>query len=63
PTPTPTPPPTGDCDAPWQSSKVYNDGDKVSQNNNIYQAHWWTKNQSPADNNGPWSVWELVSGC
>ncbi|WP_340679101.1 M4 family metallopeptidase [Paraglaciecola sp.] len=55
---------TGTCTAPaWSASKVYNTGDKASQNGKEYQANWWSQNQSPANNSGQWAVWTLVANC
>ncbi len=53
-----------DCSiAVWDSAKTYTNRDQASQAGNIYQAKWWTRNQSPADFSGRWQVWELISDC
>jgi chitodextrinase len=55
---------TGSCTAPaWSASTIYNTGDKASQAGNEYQANWWSKGDSPAENSGQWQVWELVASC
>ncbi|MER8188475.1 carbohydrate-binding protein [Kitasatospora sp. NPDC094015] len=41
--------------APWTPSTVYNTGDKVRHLGVVYQARWYTRNQTPtASANGPW---------
>jgi vibriolysin len=55
---------TGTCTAAaWSSSRVYNNGDKASQNGKEYQANWWSQGDSPADNSGQWQVWSLIATC
>ncbi|MEW6991765.1 M4 family metallopeptidase [Colwelliaceae bacterium 6441] len=54
----------GTCTAPaWSASKVYNSGDKVSQEGKEYQANHWTQAQSPKDNSGNWEAWSLTNNC
>ncbi|RZF92061.1 carbohydrate-binding protein [Pseudoalteromonas sp. CO302Y] len=48
-------PPVGGV-AAWDSTKVYVKDDKVSFNNVIYIAKWWTQGDSPETANGPWSA-------
>ena len=48
-------PPVGGV-AAWDSTKVYVKDDKVSFNNVIYVAKWWTQGDSPETANGPWSA-------
>ncbi|AOT07642.1 PKD domain-containing protein [Pseudoalteromonas luteoviolacea] len=47
----------------WLSSKVYLQGDQVSQNGSIYEAQWWNKGDSPADHSSKWEVWQWVRDC
>ena len=58
-TPTPSPAPTATPSGSyptWNSTTAYNGGDRVIYNGNIYQAQWWTQNETP----GIASVWVLV---
>lgn len=48
-------PPVGGI-AAWDSAKVYLKGDKVSFNNAIYTAKWWTQGDQPKADGGPWVV-------
>lgn len=48
-------PPVGGV-APWNKDKAYSKGDKVSFNNQIFQAKWWTKGEEPGTQWGPWVV-------
>ena len=54
-----------DCsDLPiWQSDQAYNGGNQVQQNDNAYQAQWWTKGNSPAQFSGSWQEWENLGVC
>ncbi|MDG6108846.1 ExeM/NucH family extracellular endonuclease [Dactylosporangium aurantiacum] len=38
----------------WSASKVYLNGDKVTYQGSVWQALWWTQNQTPGDPYGPW---------
>ncbi|GAA3254296.1 ExeM/NucH family extracellular endonuclease [Dactylosporangium siamense] len=38
----------------WSASKVYLNGDKVTYQGSVWQASWWTQNQTPGDPYGPW---------
>ncbi|TQV81443.1 S8 family serine peptidase [Aliikangiella coralliicola] len=53
------------CDglAAWESSKVYHSGDEVSYNGNKYRANWWSRNDNPEQNSGPWQVWTKLGPC
>jgi len=54
----------GGCNADaWQASVVYLNGDRVAYNNVEYTARWWTTNDNPADNSGPWDVWKQEGSC
>ncbi|MFW2372464.1 MAG: glycosyl hydrolase family 18 protein [Gammaproteobacteria bacterium] len=54
-----------DCSgvAEWDPSKVYLGGDKATQANNLYEAAWWTLNQSPDTHSGEWQEWKLQGPC
>ncbi len=41
----------------WDSSNIYNGGDMVTYNGQVYRAKWWTQGETP----GMADVWELVS--
>ncbi|BFM22406.1 lytic polysaccharide monooxygenase [Gilvimarinus japonicus] len=47
----------------WDAASVYNNGDLVQYSGGLYEAQWWTQNQSPADNSGQWQVWSQVGDC
>ncbi|QPF73379.1 PKD domain-containing protein [Roseateles sp. DAIF2] len=49
--------------AEWSPSATYTAGQKAKQNNAAYQANWWTQNNSPATNSGPWAVWKPLGAC
>ncbi|ORY04982.1 glycoside hydrolase [Basidiobolus meristosporus CBS 931.73] len=61
--PTNTPTPGGSCAgvAAWVSSVAYNGGQKVSHNGRLWQAKWWTQNDTPG-NNGQ-NVWTDLGAC
>jgi len=44
----------------WNSSTVYNDGDQVQYNGNLYEANWYSQGQNPETNSGQWQVWTLI---
>lgn len=56
-----TTPPTSSCDT-WDSSSIYNSGDTVSWNNQIWEAQWWTQGNDPTQS-GPWGVWQLTTNA
>lgn len=47
----------------WQSSAAYGGGTVVQQNQQAYQAKWWTQNESPALKSGQWDVWKPLGAC
>ncbi|MEW6992464.1 M20/M25/M40 family metallo-hydrolase [Colwelliaceae bacterium 6441] len=54
----------GECNAKvWQASSVYQSGDRVAHNNVEYTARWWTRNDNPTENSGPWDVWKKEGSC
>lgn len=38
----------------WTASWVYTGGQTVAHNGHTWKAKWWTRNQTPGDQNGPW---------
>ncbi|KAK9764544.1 Chitinase 2 [Basidiobolus ranarum] len=61
--PTTTQTPGGSCAnvAAWSSSVAYNGGQKISYNGHLWQAKWWTQNDTPG-NNGQ-NVWTDLGSC
>lgn len=47
----------GDELAGWSSSSIYLAGDQVSYNGAVYEALWWSQNNTPGDS----SVWILIN--
>ncbi len=47
----------------WSSASVYVGGNNVQQNQQAYQAKWWTQNESPATHSGQWDVWKPLGAC
>lgn len=43
--------------SPWDNTKIYVNGDRVSYNGHIYEAKWWTQGETP----GLTDAWQLVS--
>ncbi|WP_197053812.1 carbohydrate-binding protein [Chitinibacter sp. ZOR0017] len=57
---TPTPSPTATPSYPsWDSAAVYNGGQRVIYNSQIYEARWWTQGNNPAEA-GEWGPWKLI---
>ena len=44
----------------WVSGEVYTAGEKVSFGDKVYQAKWWTQNESPTTGGTTAAVWEFV---
>ncbi|HJB63715.1 MAG TPA: ExeM/NucH family extracellular endonuclease [Candidatus Microbacterium pullistercoris] len=40
--------------AGWTSSQVYTGGERVVSDGEMYEAAWWTRNQTPGNSSGPW---------
>ena len=52
--------PHPDPDIPgWDAGKTYVGADKVTYNDKIYEAKWWTQGDNP-EQSGQWGVWKLV---
>ncbi len=47
----------------WQSNTTYFGGDKVGHNGNEYTANYWTRNDNPETNSGPWQQWRFDKPC
>ncbi|GAB4083420.1 lytic polysaccharide monooxygenase [Myceligenerans cantabricum] len=63
PDPDPEPEP-GECDvATWSPTTVYLGGDQASFDGAVYEAQWYTSNQSPADWSDQYEVWQQVRTC
>jgi chitinase/chitodextrinase len=50
-------------DPAWSASAVYDKPNRVSYNNKIYEAKWWTTNENPEQKSGDWDVWKLIGTC
>ncbi|UOE45594.1 glycosyl hydrolase family 18 protein [Agromyces larvae] len=57
---TPGPGIDASCAAPWYAASVYTAGDVISYGGVEYRAKWWTRNQVPGDQ---WGPWEAIGGC
>lgn len=44
----------------WDSNNIYHSGDVVLYEGIEYEAQWWTQGDNPAENSGPWQVWQIV---
>lgn len=42
--------------AAWTASQVYTGGEHVVHDGEVFEARWWTRNQTPGDNVGPWAA-------
>ena len=51
---------TSDANA-WASGQVYTAGDRVSFGDKVYEAKWWTQNETPTSGATTAAVWTLVS--
>jgi len=39
----------------WNSSEIFDTGDRVTHNGRVFEAQWWTQNQEPGTS--PWGAW------
>lgn len=46
----------------WSPSQIYNGGDKAVLNGTLYQAKWWTQNETPTNSTAPWVNLGACSG-
>lgn len=44
----------------WVSSQVYTAGERASFGDKVYQAKWWTQNETPVSGTGTVAAWEFV---
>ena len=51
------------CAAAWSPATVYTKGNTASQSGHNYTANWWSQDDSPATNSGPWQVWTDNGTC
>jgi len=50
-------------DPAWTSTNVYLATNRVSYNNKVYEAKWWTQNENPETNSSEWAVWKYIGPC
>lgn len=50
------PPPPDGSPAAWTPTTVYDTGDRVTYQSNVYEAKWYNRNQPPGDRNSPWKL-------
>lgn len=43
----------------WSASKAYNTGDRVTHGGRLWEALWWTQNQTPGAS--PYSAWQEIA--
>ncbi len=54
----------GNCTATaWDASTVYLNGDRASAGGKVYEARWWTQNESPTAGQDEWYVWHVPAAC
>lgn len=39
----------------WTASRIFESGDRVVYEGQVFEAKWWTRNQEPGDPHGPWA--------
>jgi len=49
--------------AAWSSTPAYSTGNRVSKGGTVYEAKWWTQNNDPVTNSGPYDVWKVIGPC
>jgi chitinase len=47
----------------WLASKAYTTGSQVQQQNNAYEAAWWSQGNDPATHSGQWQEWQPLGQC
>ncbi|MBE1492757.1 carbohydrate-binding protein [Plantactinospora soyae] len=50
------PPPPDGSPAAWTPTTVYDAGDRATYQGHVYEARWYTRNQTPGGANGPWKL-------
>jgi chitodextrinase len=59
----------GSCAPTWVATTAYTAGQKVTENNVVYTANWWTQGNNPATSSGgagsgqPWTANGACSAC
>jgi chitinase len=51
------------CAPAWNATTVYTKGNLASYQSKNYEAQWWSQNENPATNSGPWQVWVNKGDC
>jgi chitinase/chitodextrinase len=52
------------CTEPaWSAAAVYVKDNRVSYNNKIYEAKWWTQGENPELRSAEWDVWRYIGPC
>ena len=54
---------SGCTDPQWTATNTYVGTSRVSFNNKIYEAKWWTQNENPETNSSDWAVWKYIGPC
>lgn len=49
--------------AAWSATQVYTVTMRATLGGNLYEAKWWTRGESPAQNSTQWGVWRLLGAC
>ena len=54
-----------DCSglAKWQNDAAYGGGAQVQQQQQAFQANWWTQGQDPLSHSAPYQEWRLLGAC
>ena len=50
----------GTCETEWNAGAVYNTGDVVSWQGQLWEAQWWNQGADPSQS-GPWGVWQAIA--
>ncbi|MCM2676743.1 5'-nucleotidase C-terminal domain-containing protein [Alkalicoccobacillus plakortidis] len=45
----------------WNEKTIYDTGDQVTVDGQVYEAKWWTQGQNPQNNSGTWEVWKKIN--
>ncbi|WP_159623255.1 heparinase II/III family protein [Ruania rhizosphaerae] len=48
--------------APWEEDSTYTEGDRVTYEDAVWSASWWTQGQEPGDPYGPWQEMATTAG-
>ena len=47
----------------WNSTAIYLNGNRVTEQNVAYEAKWWTQNELPSTHSSEWAVWRRLHEC